>query len=60
VRDDAYWKLVNGTLLLCSLQAENGIHELFLDKVKQAVGYQAKKKNVPFYQELWKALLALK
>ncbi|MFN6109001.1 MAG: hypothetical protein ACK493_01350 [Planctomycetota bacterium] len=60
VRDDAYWKLVHGTLLLCALQAEDGIHQLFFEKVKQAVGYQAKKKNVPFYQKLWKALFASK
>ncbi len=60
VQDDAYWKLVHGTLLLCALEAENGIHDLFLEKVKQAVGYQAKKRKLPFYQKLWKALFALK
>jgi hypothetical protein len=54
-----YWKFVHGTLLLCALNVENDIHQLFFDKVKHSVNYQAKKKKIPFYQELWNKLFAV-
>ena len=53
-----YWKLVHGTLLLCALNVEDDIHQLFFDKIKHSVNYQAKKKKTPFYQEIWNRLFA--
>jgi hypothetical protein len=55
---ETYWKLIHGTLLLGAIRAGDDLHELFLEKVKQSVEYQAKKKREPFYQELWNSLFA--